>query len=46
MLRGRNYQREALDTTSPLVVMAHGLSRTITMTLKQKGRLLMAALGM
>ena len=37
MLRGRIYQREALDTASPLVVMAHGLSRAIAMTLKKRG---------
>ena len=37
MLRGRIYQREALDTASPLVVMAHGLSRAIAMTLNKRG---------
>ncbi len=37
MLRGRIYQREALDTASLLVVMAHVFSRAITMTLKERG---------
>ena len=35
MLRGRIYQREILDTSSALVVVAYGLSRAIAITLKK-----------
>ena len=46
MLRGRIYQREAPDTASALVAIAHVLTKGITMTLKDKRGLLIATLGM